>query len=159
MSTMGTTKGSTSRGRAAFKDPMSDFHIAGQHARREKELKNEKTAMDLSNVTGMMLRGDLHVKKLQQEVKALADGIEEYEGRLSLIAESKRRHTIERQKHLDWCETFDKHIGPFEQQYEEAKAEVGVSFDYAKRKYNESYQKLIDDFGFHPQYKRWFDEF
>ena len=50
-------------------------------------------------------------------------------------------------------------IGPFEQKYEDCKAEVKVSFDHAKSKYKESLQKLIDDFGFHPAFKRWFDEF
>ena len=59
----------------------------------------------------------------------------------------------------NWCETFDKLIGPFEAKYEECKAEVKVSFDYAKMKYHESLQKLIQDFGFNPTYKRWFDEF
>ena len=49
--------------------------------------------------------------------------------------------------------------GPFEQKYEDCKAEVKVSFDHAKSKYKESLQKLIDDFGFNPTYKRWFDEF
>ena len=51
------------------------------------------------------------------------------------------------------------HSGPFEKKYEDCKAEVKVSFDHAKVKYKESLQKLIDDFGFHPSYKRWFDEF
>lgn len=59
----------------------------------------------------------------------------------------------------EWCETFDRLIGPFEAKYEECKSEVKVSFDHAKRKYHESLQKLIDDFGFHPAFKRWFDEF
>jgi hypothetical protein len=59
----------------------------------------------------------------------------------------------------DWCETFDRLIGPFEAKYEECKAEVKVHFDNAKRKYDESLQKLIDDFGFHPAFKRWFDDF
>ena len=40
-----------------------------------------------------------------------------------------------------------------------AQAEVKVSFDFAKGKYKESLQQLIDDFGFHPAFKRWFDEF
>ena len=38
-------------------------------------------------------------------------------------------------------------------------AEVKVSFDFAKTKYKDSLQTLIDDFGFHPAFKRWFDEF
>ena len=49
--------------------------------------------------------------------------------------------------------------GPFEQKYEDCKAEVKVSFDHAKQKYKESLQQLIDNFGFNPTYKRWFDEF
>eukprot|EP00965_Chrysotila_dentata_P093599 3092798-Pleurochrysis_carterae.AAC.1 len=44
--------------------------------------------------------------------------------------------------------------GPFEDKYETSKAAVKTSYDYAKSKYKESLQKLIDDFGFHPTFKR-----
>ena len=40
-----------------------------------------------------------------------------------------------------------------------SKAEVAKSYEFAKGKYHESLQKLVDDFGFHPAFKRWFDEF
>ena len=49
--------------------------------------------------------------------------------------------------------------GPFEAKYEDSKAVVKESYDFAKIKYKESMQKLIDDFGYHPAFKRWFDEF
>ena len=58
-----------------------------------------------------------------------------------------------------WCDNFNQLIGPFEAKYEVSKAEVKVSYDHAKTKYKESLQKLVDDFGFHPAFKRWFDEF
>ena len=42
--------------------------------------------------------------------------------------------------------------------YEQVAVDL-MCLDHAKNKYHESLQKLIDDFGFHPAFKRWFDEF
>lgn len=62
-------------------------------------------------------------------------------------------------EHDAWCDNFDNLIGPFEAQYDACKASVKESYDLAKGKYKESLQKLVDDFGYHPAFKRWFDEF
>jgi len=50
-------------------------------------------------------------------------------------------------------------IGPFERKYDEAQREVVALAEYGKSVYKKSFQKLIDDFGFHPAFKRWFDDF
>ena len=71
----------------------------------------------------------------------------------------KKDHRKTITKHEEWCATFERLIGPFEAKYEESKAEVAKSYEFAKGKYHESLQKLVDDFGFHPAFKRWFDEF
>ena len=50
-------------------------------------------------------------------------------------------------------------IGPFEEKYEECQADVVKMFYHGKEVYQRSFQKLIDEFGYHPAFKRWFDEF
>ena len=59
----------------------------------------------------------------------------------------------------EWCETFDRVIGPFQAKYDECQAEVVEMHHHGKAVYQKSFQKLIDDFGYHPAFKRWFDEF
>ena len=59
----------------------------------------------------------------------------------------------------EWCATFDRVIGPFEAKYEECQADVVKMFHRGKAVYEKSFQKLIDEFGFHPAFKRWFDDF
>ena len=58
-----------------------------------------------------------------------------------------------------WCATFDSVIGPFEAKYTECQEEVVRMAEHGKEVYQKSFQKLIDDFGYHPAFKRWFDDF
>ncbi|KAL1514618.1 hypothetical protein AB1Y20_003712 [Prymnesium parvum] len=145
--------------RPKIKDPSQDPVISMSRSRREKELKNEQTSREMSGVSGALLHRMHELRQVQQDIKELDEGVQEYQAQIDLLIERKARLQKTLAKHNDWCSTFDCMIGPFEQKYEDCKAEVKISFDHAKRKYKESLQKLIDDFGFHPTYKRWFDEF
>jgi len=190
--------------RPAIKDPGDDPVIAMARDRREKELKIESTRRLFSGVTGSVLHKELDLKTLESEIKALADGVQEYDDQVVLMQRQKRDYEKKILKHQEWCDVFDQLIGaappllfepvgrgpgvgavrssrrkgrawlrfaycvgssdsartgPFEAKYEESKAVVKESYDFAKVKYRESLQKLITDFGFHPAFKRWFDEF
>jgi len=136
-----------------------DATIAMSRDRRVKELANEDQRLQVSGLVGAVLHKDLELSAIQKEIKVLEEGVQEYQDQVNLLLE--KRHDIEKSMVTDqeWCAKFRVLIGPFEAKYEECKAEVKVSFDYAKNKYHESLQKLIDDFGFHPAFKRWFDEF
>jgi len=145
--------------RPNIKDPGDDPVIAMARARHQKELNNDKTKRMYSGVTGTIIHKELELKQLESEIKALTDGVQEYQDQMDLL--NKQRVVLEKRakQEQDWCDTFDSSIGPFEEKYEESKAMVRTSYEYAKGKYKESLQKLIDDFGFHPTFKRWFDEF
>ena len=145
--------------RARIKDPGDDPVIAMTRDRRIKELQNENQKLVVDGLVGATLHKMLELKQVEKEIKELADGVQEYQDQINLCNERKRDIQKGMVDSQNWCETFDKLIGPFEAKYEECKAEVKVSFDYAKMKYHESLQKLIQDFGFNPTYKRWFDEF
>ena len=141
--------------RRGIKDPGSDPIIAMSRDRRMKELANEDQRLQVSGLVGAVLHKDMELAALQKEIKILEEGVQEYEDQVNLLLEKK--NDIQKSMVTDekWCATFRTLIGPFEAKYEECKAEVKVSFDHAKNKYHESLQKLIDDFGFHPAFKRY----
>ena len=142
-----------------IKAPEDDAVIAMARNRRQKELQIEHQRHIMSGASGAVLHKILELKDLEHEIKALEDGVQEYQDQVDLMEDRKSdlRKIVTREQ--EWCDNFNRLIGPFEAKYEESKAEVKVSYDHAKTKYKESLQKLIDDFGFHPAFKRWFDEF
>ena len=142
-----------------IKDPGLDPLIAMSRDRRKKDLAQEKQAHAMSGVSTTIQHKQLELDRLQKEIKELEEGVYEYQAQINLLDERKTDIKKGQVNDLAWCETFNKLIGPFEAKYEECKADVKVSFEYAKDKYHESLKKLIDDFGFHPAFKRWFDEF
>ena len=157
MSTRGTddpTRGTSAKTRP-YRNPKTvkpedDPVIFAQRDRRKKELQIQKQRTIMSGASGAVLHKILELKDLEHEVKALEDGVQEYQDQVDLMEDRKAdlRKIIVREE--AWCANFNKLIGPFEAKYEESKAEVKVSYDHAKVKYKESLQKLIDDFGFHP---------
>ena len=142
-----------------IKDPGSDPVIAMARERHKKGLEVESQKRSVGALSGGVLHKQLELADLERDIKIIEEGVQEYQDQINLLEE--RKHDIQKGlvDHHAWCKKFDVLIGPFEQKYEECKAEVKVSFDHAKTKYHESLQKLIDDFGFHPAFKRWFDEF
>mmetsp|Transcript_63360 Transcript_63360/g.125272 ORF Transcript_63360/g.125272 Transcript_63360/m.125272 type:complete len:155 (-) Transcript_63360:224-688(-) len=142
-----------------IKDPGSDPVISMSRDRIKKERQTESQALVVSGLTGAVVHKILELKEVEREIKILEEGVQEYQDQINLCNERKHDIQIAMRSSEAWCDTFRRLIGPFEAKYEECKAEVKVSFDYAKLKYAESLQKLIKDFGFNPTYKRWFDEF
>lgn len=130
--------------------PEDDPVIFAQRDRRKKELQIQKQRTIMSGASGAVLHKMLELKDLDHEVKALADGVQEYQDQVDLMEDRKRdlRKIVVREE--AWCANFNKLIGPFEAKYEESKADVKVSYDHAKVKYKESLQMLIDEFGYHP---------
>merc|ERR1712113_142267 len=124
-----------------IKNPLEDPLIAMSHDRREKELKNDKNRRMCSGVTGAIVHKELDLKRLETDLKALTNGVQEYGDQIKLLEEDKRLLMKRIATNQEWVDVYESSIGPFEAKYEE------------------SLQKLIDDFGYHPTFKRWFDEF
>lgn len=140
--------------RRGIKDPGTDPVIAMSRERHRKELANEDQRLQVSGLSGAVLHKQMQYTDIMREIKILEEGVQEYQDQIDLLNEQKKDIQKQIVPHETWCATFRTLIGPFEAKYEECKAEVKVSFDYAKNKYHESLQKLIDDFGFHPAFKR-----
>ena len=145
--------------RAYIKDPGLDPVIAMARNRQKKELEIRSQKRAVSGISGGVLHKQLELDIINKEIKMLEDGVEEYQNRIDLMEKEKahiRKHQVEDR---EWCETFDRVIGPFEAKYEECQADVVKMFYHGKEVYQRSFQKLIDEFGYHPAFKRWFDEF
>ena len=145
--------------RPKIKNPADDPVIAMAHDRRKKELANAKNVRLCSEAGGVIRKKDLELKDLNTEIRAVADGVREYEDNMKLLRQERVGLEKKIKEHQEWCDTFNKSIGPFEEKYEQSLKVVKESYDFAKMKYEASLQRLIDDFGFHPAFKRWFDEF
>ena len=86
-------------------------------------------------------------------------GVEEYQNMIDLHEGEKKHIRMMQQEDAEWCETFDRVIGPFQEKYDQCQRDVVKLAEHGKAVYNVSFQKLIDEFGFHPAFKRWFDDF
>jgi len=142
-----------------LKRPEDDPVIQMARDRHKKGLQIEKQRHAMSGASGAVLHKILELKNLEADLKAISEGVQEYQDQVDLMNDRKQDLGKIAKVEQAWCDNFNKLIGPFEAKYEESKAEVKVSFDFAKTKYKDSLQTLIDDFGFHPAFKRWFDEF
>ena len=89
----------------------------------------------------------------------LEEGVEEYQNRIDLHNQEKAYIRKNQVEDREWCATFDRVIGPFEAKYDQCQREVIKMAEHGKAVYKKSYQKLIDEFGYHPAFKRWFDDF
>ena len=76
------------------------------------------------------------------------------------VCPARRRHIKKNQvDDREWCEDFMRIIGPFEKKYDDCQRDVVRMHAHGKAVYQKSFQKLIDEFGYHPAFKRWFDDF
>ena len=113
----------------------------------------------VSGISGGVLHQQLELAILEKEIAQLEEGVEEYQNRIDL-EQAEITHLRKQQvEDREWCATFDKVIGPFQAKYDACQDEVVRMHAHGKAVYQKSFQKLIDDFGYHPAFKRWFDEF
>ena len=156
MSSISTNRPDTAvvaRRNAYIKDPGLDPVIAATRDRRAKLLEMGQQKRAVSGISGGVLHKQLELAILEKEIMKLEEGVEEYQNRIDLAEKEKayiRKHQVEDR---EWCETFDRVIGPFEAKYEECQSEVRVMAEHGMEVYKHSFQKLIDDFGYHPAFK------
>ncbi|GBG34504.1 Hypothetical Protein FCC1311_107282 [Hondaea fermentalgiana] len=132
---------------------------SGVARRASKQRSSEafhKTASDLGN-TVEVLRGQL--KELQREIRADRVGKKEFEDEIAMLM--RRREKIEKNlaDNAAWAREFDSAIGPFERTYAGLTHEISGLYDNAKEEHAKGVQVLIDQFNYHPAFKRWNETF
>ena len=145
--------------RGYIKDPGLDPVVAAQRDRVKKNLEMASQKRSVSGISGGVLHAQLELAILQKEIMQLEDGVEEDQNHINLF-EAEKHHIRKNQvEDREWCETFKRVIGPFEEKYDACQADVVRMHAKGMAVYQKSFQKLIDEFGYHPAFKRWFDQF
>ena len=72
----------------------------------------------------------------------------------------KRAELDKRMKaNLEWAEMYDREIGPFQMTYGKNTEGIAVIYDNAKKFHGKGIQMLVDEFDYHPAFKRPTDTF
>jgi len=115
-----------------------------------------KTSSDLGN-TLVVLRNKL--KDLKRDMRADRIGKKEFEDQLGLLQRQKSQIQRNRMANVAWAEDFDKAIGPFEKKYSGLTTEITQLYKNAKHEHSMGLKLLMEEFSYHPVFKRWNDGF
>eukprot|EP00227_Mantoniella_beaufortii_P013556 CAMPEP_0197575684 /NCGR_PEP_ID=MMETSP1326-20131121/1001_1 /TAXON_ID=1155430 /ORGANISM="Genus nov. species nov., Strain RCC2288" /LENGTH=143 /DNA_ID=CAMNT_0043138495 /DNA_START=236 /DNA_END=667 /DNA_ORIENTATION=+ len=98
-------------------------------------------------------------KELEADIKTDEAGVFDYEQLLFRLRNKKRELEGNMAGNEEWISGFKANIGPFEAQYNALVEEIHSLYGDAKEKHAKGVQILVDEFQYHPAYKRWDDEF
>merc|ERR1711998_679297 len=112
-----------------------------------------------SVISGVIEHKKQEIANLDKEIVADREGVKEYQDKIDLLQQRKNDLLKQIEQDKVFCAHFDENIGPFEREYYKCQDQVREKYDCAKVAYKDSLQLLIKEFGFHPAYKRWHDEF
>ena len=116
------------------------------------------------NSTSSALTGNLdslerQKKTLEEEIKADEEGVFDYEQALFRLGKQKKELEAKIKENETWRKDFANNIGPFEKMYKQLVDQIHSLYGDAKDKHAAGVQILMDEFAYHPAYKRWDDEF
>jgi DNA-binding transcriptional MerR regulator len=116
----------------------------------------KKTSSALGNTLEVCRK---QIKDLRREIRADELGKKEFEEHMGLL--KRQRHELERRtrNNMTFAKEFDEAIGPFERKYGGLTGEISGLYDNAKEEHAKGVQLLINEFGYHPPFKRWDDAF
>lgn len=93
------------------------------------------------------------------EIRADEKGKKDFEDELKKL-NIKRNDVMSRlDKARDWASHFDTDIGPFERKYAKMTEKMSDRYDIAKAEHMKGLQVLMDEFQYHPEFKRYNDQF
>ena len=104
-----------------------------------------------------MLRGQL--KELKRDIRADQIGKKEFEDHLYLLEKQKELLMRRLSANEKWAAEFDEAIGPFERKYSSLTKDISGLYDAAKEEHAKGLLVLIEEFNYHPAFKRWCDNF
>lgn len=128
-----------------------------------KQLASAKDAVRMNRVTsgigGALEAMDLRMAMLEREIRADEKGKQEYDDQLLRLR--KRREDIEAKLRecREWTELFESKIKPLEGRYSETTDGMQTLYDDAKMRHAQGIQVLMQNFDYHPEFKRWSDSF
>ncbi len=75
------------------------------------------------------------------------------------LGKRKKEYKDRIQENTAWAEGFDQKIGPFRDLYDNLTNDITVLYESAKEEHMKGLELLIEEFEYHPSYKRWSDTF
>lgn len=93
------------------------------------------------------------------EIKADEKGKKDYEDELKKLSIKKEDIQSRLNRNREWASNFDTDIGPFQAKYARMTEKMADRYDIAKAEHLKGLQVLMDEFQYHPEYKRYSDNF
>ena len=112
-----------------------------------------------SEIAGGLENLKLELTALGREIKADRIGKKEFEDHLLQLNKKKTLLEARVAKNEAWAAEFDKAIGPFENTYNNLTNEISGLYDSAKEEHMKGIEVLMEQFSYHPLFKRWSDDF
>mmetsp|Transcript_886 Transcript_886/g.2169 ORF Transcript_886/g.2169 Transcript_886/m.2169 type:complete len:150 (+) Transcript_886:151-600(+) len=97
--------------------------------------------------------------QLLTEIKADAKGVEDFEGEMMRLSQRRlflKKRTAENKV---WAAHYDEAFGPFVAKYKAFMEQMDTLYKQAKVKHAAGLQLLMEHFDYHPEFKRWSDQF
>jgi hypothetical protein len=126
-------------------------------------LANASDAARMNRVTsgiGGALEGiQLKMETLDREIRADEKGKCDYDDQLFRLGQRRADIETKLRECREWIELFDSKIAPLEGRYSETTGGMQTLYDDAKQRHAQGILVLMDNFDYHPEFKRWSDTF
>jgi len=115
--------------------------------------------VNFSAIGAQVERLRVRLGHVDTEIKADTEGIEAYTQRLRRVKLEQEMLRVRLRRNREWAAQFATNVGPFEAKYDALTGEIGHLYDAAKEKHARALQLLMDEFNYHPAFRRPGDDF
>lgn len=128
-----------------------------------KQLVSAKDAGKMNRATsgigGVLEALQMKIDTLEREIRADEKGKQDYDDQLFRL--SKRREDLETKlrESQNWIALFDSKVKPLEGKYGETTNLMQSQYEDAKLRHAQGIHVLMENFDYHPEYKRFSDTF
>lgn len=128
-----------------------------------KQLASAKDAGKMNRATsgigGALEALQMRIDTLEREIRADEKGKQDYDDQLLRLRKRREDLDAKLRESLDWIALFDSSIKPLEGKYSETTGHMQAQYDDAKLRHAQGIRVLVDNFDYHPEFKRFSDTF
>lgn len=129
----------------------------------KKKLMSTKDSRAMNRVTsgisGVLEAVQMRIEVLDREIKDDEKGKKDYDEQLFRLNKRKQDLLAKLRESHDWIALFDSKIKPLENNYKDMTDNMQMQYDDAKLRHAQGIQVLMDNFDYHPEFKRFSDTF
>lgn len=126
---------------------------------KERLKQQQVLASTSSAISGAIDNLARQIKALEVDIRTAEDGEAEYSGIIRRLEERKKELEARIVENSEWIEAFDRNIGPFKDKYDILVKEIEGLYGEAKEKHAKGIDMLVEEFAYHPAYRRFNDRF